>query len=151
MLALLFWLGPCGSWFFDETPVPGVTMWHTLISVSQKVMGFVATPAFGGVIHLTAGLVARARERCGWGHALALGLIGLPGIAAAFFCYVIAMNLFNPFAFKAGGEGPEAHMVLPDDGLDPSWSRRVVKLQVVLALVALSAGMWAALARGAAR
>ena len=84
-------------------------------------------------------------------HALALGLIGLPGTVVAFFAFTIAISISNPFAFVAGGDSPEAQMLLPDDGLDPAWSRRVVKMQVVFALAAVTAGMWAALARVGAR
>lgn len=94
---------------------------------------------FGNVHHLPVIGVERVRK-CGVDTATSYALVGVPGAIATFAvtCSVFIVYTSVP-RYCMNVQDVAAR--LPDDGLDPAWSRRVIKIQVVTIVCALVALM----------
>ena len=74
-------------------------------------------------------------------------LIGGPFVGMSFIAFTVVGSLTDPFTLYSGSDTSKGRMVLPDDGLDPEWSRRVMKVRLVSLLVLLCIVLWTAVGR----
>lgn len=134
----------------DKIAMPEMTMYETVCTLSIIVLGLVFVPILGAGVSLTADAIGLARDKCGCGLVSALLLIGVPGFVlswATYFC--MTMGLVNPHTFTA----TDSHfgLTFPDDGLEPEWTRRVVKVYVTLVATVLLVASWVSLMTGRAQ
>ena len=118
------------------------------MAAGASLAGLFAAPSFGVVISYTALLVERAREHCGCGALVSLIFVGGPGITLAMFTYIITISLVVPYNFVAGSNTTKGAMTFPDDGFEPDWTRRVMKVQIVALAAMVFAAVYAANSRG---
>ena len=131
----IIWPAECGVWLLgfyglsidlDVLSDPSTSLYH-VASVFAYFVGFVAfVTMFGAVTNIIVGVVAHVSEKWRWPSAAAHAL-GVVLWTASFPVAFMLMSIGTPHILVMG----HSEWQLPDDGLDPAWDRRLVKMQVV--------------------
>ena len=138
-IIFLLWLG--GAWNLDMISDPSATLYHVASMLVNCIFGlFIPMHLLTGLLSAIAAGANRAQKRWGWHPVAAYGAFATLTpftmiVCTPFFAMVI------PYSIEVGN----TNWTLPDDGLDPDYDRRLLKMQIVttaLAAIAIVVQTW---------
>ena len=138
---IIFFLWLAGAWNLDMISDPGATLYHVVSMLANSIFGlFIPVHLLTGLLSAIAAGALRAQQRWGWHPVAAYGAFATLTpftmiVCTPFFAMVV------PYSIEVG----TTNWTLPDDGLDPDYDRRLLKMQIVttaLAAIAIVVQTW---------